>query len=375
MLFNGMMERGHNVELWMPRPKFYKFKLPWGIRKWMGYLDQFVVFPVEIKPRIKACPLDTLFVFIDHALGLWIPMVADRPHVIHCHDFLAQRSALGEIPENHVRWTGRQYQSLIRRGYSQGKNFISVSHKTMEDLQHFLTLSPNTSEMVYNGLNQIFTPNDPTVVRDLISKRAGINLTYGYLLHVGGNDWYKNRSGVIEIYNNWRLISGLNFPLLMIGKAPERILENVYNSSPFKSDIHLLSNIEDDFLRLAYAGASVFLYPSIAEGFGWPIAEAMASGCPVVTTNEAPMSEVGGNAAFYISRKPFDEKCSADWAAKGAKVVNQVLTLPPSERKVVVEAGVLNSKRFASEPALDKIEAIYKNILSKYGYANPLEKV
>ncbi len=121
--------------------------------------------------------------------------------------------------------------------------------------------------------------------------------------------------------------------------------------------------MDDEGVRLAYSGASVFLYPSLAEGFGWPVAEAMASGCPVITTNEAPMTEVAGNAAFYIPKRPSDNSSAAAWAVEGAQVLNTVLTLPAHKLKNLVESALVNSSRFDPEIALDKIETIYKHIL------------
>jgi hypothetical protein len=122
-------------------------------------------------------------------------MVVKRPHVIHCHDFSAQQSALGYIPENKTGVTGKIYQSLIFRGYSTGKHFISVSKKTQEDLHQLLSASPLTSEVVYNGLNQSFKSLDPEQARKEFSNYFKINLSKGFLLHVGGNQWYKNRPG------------------------------------------------------------------------------------------------------------------------------------------------------------------------------------
>src|SRR5690606_565450 len=94
MLSEGMKEQGHKVEIWMPKPVFYNLPFLTILKKWMGYIDQFIIFPSQVKKRLHVCPDDTLFVFTDHALGPWIPMVAHRHHVIHCHDFLAQRSAM-----------------------------------------------------------------------------------------------------------------------------------------------------------------------------------------------------------------------------------------------------------------------------------------
>ena len=136
--------------------------------------------------------------------------------------------------------------------------------------------------------------------------------------------------------------------------------------SPYKSDIHILSAVNDKILREAYAGASVFLFPSKAEGFGWPIAEAMASGCPVMTTNEAPMTEVAGTAGFLIPREPWDKSKIAAWASDAAISLDEILKLAGVERRNVVEAGLQNAKRFDTQNALDRIEEIYKSILHKH---------
>ena len=122
-------------------------------------------------------------------------------------------------------------------------------------------------------------------------------------------------------------------PLLLIGDQPSEELLLAQSKSSFKSDIHFISGVEDEYVRLAYAAASVFLFPSFAEGFGWPIAEAMASGCPVITTNEAPMTEVAGNAGFQINRCPQNANAALDWAVESAMVVDHVLTLSPGERR------------------------------------------
>ncbi|WP_461051687.1 glycosyltransferase [Spirosoma arcticum] len=363
MLADGMRERGHTVELWSPQGRFFRLTALPVMRKWLGYVDQYIVFPREVQALLKHCPPDTLFVITDNALGPYVPTVADRPHIIHCHDFLAQRSALGEISENPVGWTGRNYQAFIRRGYSKGKRFIAVSHKTNEDLRRLLPATSLRSEVVYNGLNQSFSPTDPNKARRLLSRRFGLNLTTGYLLHVGGNVWYKNRLGVIEIYDAWRSIDTLKLPLLMIGEVPESNLLNRQKLSSFNGDIHFLSGIEDEYVRLAYSGASVFVFPSLAEGFGWPVAEAMASGCPVLTTNEAPMTEVAGEAGFLIPRRPLDSSKTAVWAHEGAETVKKILSLPIADREVVIERGLMNSKRFNPKNTLDLIEQVYQKIV------------
>ncbi|MDH4091106.1 MAG: glycosyltransferase family 4 protein [Cyclobacteriaceae bacterium] len=362
MLTDGMSKRGHKVDMWSPKARFFKLHASPVLQKWLGYIDQYIIFPLEIKRNSKRCSPDTLFVFTDQALGPWVPLLANRPHAIHCHDFMALRSALGEIPENPTSWTGRLYQQLIRRGFSKGKHFISVSKKTREDLHRYLFTDPLSSEVVYNGFHQPFFYHDQTVAKGLFGKRIDLDLTAGYILHVGGNPWYKNRAGVIDIYTVWRAQGDSKLPLIMIGEAPTKELLMKQTQSKFSKDIHWLNDIEDEFVRLAYSGADVFLFPSLGEGFGWPIAEAMASGCPVITTGEAPMTEVAGDAAFLIPRRPNSPSEVDAWAGDAAATINRILSLSSTARKAIVDAGINNAKRFDTQNALNQIEKIYLKI-------------
>ena len=362
ILSEGMKSRGHNVNLWFPHSYFTRITSKGKFHKWLGYIDQYIVFTSQVKKRLKSSPPKTLYVFSDHALGPWVPLVKDLPHVIHCHDFLAQRSALGEIPENKLGWTGKTYQQFIKKGYLQGKYFISISKKTKYDLHRFLNTEPLKSEMVYNGLNQVFNHLNVNEARIWLSKNTGINLKNGYILHVGGNQFYKNRVGVIEIYDQWRKMSNKTIPLLLIGESPEMTLKSRYFESPFQDSIHFLCNRDDQFVRSAYSGALVMLYPSIAEGFGWPIAEAMASGCPVITTNEAPMNEVAGEAAFYIPLKPLLPDEISEWSKNAGSLLEEILSFSPERRRDIISNGIENSKRFDPEKMLDRMEIIYKEI-------------
>ncbi|MCE7071026.1 glycosyltransferase [Dyadobacter sp. CY327] len=362
-LADGMKARGHEVEIWAPKPAFHNLPFPENMKKWPGYMDQYIVFPMSVKGKISKLPKDTLFVLSDHALGPWVTLVADKMHVIHCHDLLAQQSAMGLVPENPTGWSGQQYQQYIRSGFSKGKNFISISNKTQSDLHEILGSAPQISEVVYNGLALDFLSNiDITLTRIELGKDIHADFSKGYILHVGGNTWYKNKKGVVEMYLAWRKKSQLKLPLLMIGDLPEESIKRAAEHSDYKNDIYFLKGMSDTFLKKAYAAATVFLFPSLAEGFGWPIAEAMASGCPVITTNEAPMNEVAANACIYINRRPLDVEAAARWAMDSADTLERAVNMSSSERDQLVRAGTLNVKRFDSDKALDEIERIYKKV-------------
>lgn len=362
MLLNGMKERGHEVVIWSPKARFYKLPLMKSFKKWLGYVDQYIVFPIEVKLKLYKSSNDTLFVFADQALGPWVPLVNNKKHVVHCHDFLALKSALGMIPENPTSFTGKLYQNYIRKGFSKGKYFISISKKTQQDLHKFHLGKIVNSVVCYNGLSRPFFSLPRQESRDLLGTKLNIVLSNGYIMHIGGNQYYKNRKGVLEIYESWRSMYNIKIPLVLIGEQPSNELIIMRQKSLFKDEIHFIADLSDNYVNIAYSGASCLLFPSLDEGFGWPIIEAMASGCPVITTNKAPMNEVGGMAAFYIHKKPTDTAHWQLWKENGALMVEKVLTLNSFQQNEANERSFSQSQKFTAENSINAIEAIYKEI-------------
>ncbi|MBX9806179.1 MAG: glycosyltransferase [Flavobacteriaceae bacterium] len=361
MLLNGMKERGHEVEVWSPKARFYKLPLM-KFKKWLGYIDQYIVFPIEVKLKLFKSSKDTLYVFADQALGPWIPLVKNKKHVVHCHDFLALKSALGTIPENPISFSGKQYQNYIRNGFSKGKYFISISKKTQQDLHELHTGEILSSSVCYNGLNRPFEALSPNDSRNLLETKLKISLSDGYIMHIGGNQYYKNRKGAVEIYNSWRSINNKKIPLILIGSEPSDELCDLHQKSLFKEDIHFITNLSDEYINNAYSGAICLLFPSLDEGFGWPIVEAMASGCPVITTNRSPMNEVGGTAAFYVDKKPNAAMFLNKWKEESARILEKVISLNTNQRAEVIELSLIQSQKFTAEYSLNAIEVVYKEI-------------
>jgi glycosyltransferase involved in cell wall biosynthesis len=360
-LYNGFKKRGHNVEEWAPHTILAKTYMPEKIQKWLRYIDSFMIFPIWVFLKTKTLPTNTLYVLIDQALGIWMPLLKNKNHVVHCHDFIALKSAMGDIKENPTSWTGKQYQSLIFNGFSKAENFICISNKTKQDLLHFLNKRPRKIEQVYNAIDPLFKTGSIINARKCITNFLNLDVKKGYLLHVGGNGFYKNRTGVIALYTAWRKQTNSPLPLLMIGYEPSLEIRKTYNASPYKENIHFLVGIENDLLLKAYQGANLFMFPSLTEGFGWPIAEAMASGCPVITTDAAPMNEVGGTAAVYIKRCPAPDKILT-WANESAKVIETTLQLNEKERDTLILKGLERTKIFKEEAILNQIETFYKGI-------------
>jgi glycosyltransferase involved in cell wall biosynthesis len=365
MISDGMLQKGHDLIIWSPKAFFVKIAFNKSfLVKWLGYLDQYVVFPIIIKSRLLSCSKDTLFVFADNALGPWIPLVKNRYHVVHCHDFLAQQSAFGILPENIIGVTGKYYQKFIRWGYKKADNFISISNKTQKDLHFLLTKTPKISKVVYNGLNQNFQPaQNKIVLRELLSNEYSIDLSQGYVLHVGGNSFYKNKLGVLEIYDQWAKDFTANVPLILVGETPSQELIAFKELSIVSKSIFFITNIDDFQLQQFYQGASVMLFPSLYEGFGWPIVEAMASGSLVITTDEDPMKEVAADAGFYIPKKPNEIEKVLNWKIIAAKELEKVLHFSSEELKEAILKSILRSKEFSAGGFVNSIEKVYQQIL------------
>jgi glycosyltransferase involved in cell wall biosynthesis len=357
MIGEGMRGRGHEVEYWTADKKIFS-KLPSSsrfLKKWLQYADQFLIYPFELAAAVEQEPDETLFVVADQALGIWIPYIKERKHVVHCHDFLALRSSLGEIPENPTLWTGKVYQRLIQRGFRTARNFISVSEKTRADLHRFLIRAPERSEVIYNGLADQFLGESPG--NEIVSESVR-----GAILHVGGNQWYKNRLGVLEIYAAYARGSENPLPLRMLGASPSPLLIQRAEKIEPPGRVEFLANPADSDIRKAYTTSSLLLFPSLEEGFGWPIAEAMAAGCPVLTTGAAPMTEVGGHAAFYLPRMPA-KGATEQWASEAGEMVQRILMMSDAETALVVQKGMTQTAELSRERFLSRIEGTYLEIL------------
>ncbi|MDQ8190602.1 glycosyltransferase [Roseibacillus persicicus] len=368
MIGKGMVKRGHEVEILRPQNRLSSVgRLSPSIRKWLGYVDDYVLFAWELRRRRIAAEKANrkeLYIFCDQALGIFVPRLAGKAHVVHCHDFLAQRSALGEFPENPTGWTGRQYQRMIRRGYRQGRHFISISQATQFDLHRLLEEEPETSEVIYNGLNFPYQLLSQEIsLKELKALENGFE-GEKFVLHVGGELWYKNRGGVLRIYAAYvegQLSRGEKaVALWMVGPPATDAMKNQVDEIHVKGGrVRFLQGLNNEQLCAAYNRALAFVFPSLEEGFGWPPLEALACGCPVLTTNKKPMTEVGGDLASYLERMP----CTADeqkrWAFRGAQALEKLMTEDCSEKRSLRVAW---ASRFGAETVLDGYERIYRSI-------------
>jgi glycosyltransferase involved in cell wall biosynthesis len=365
MLESAYTARGHTVSLWTPQAKFFKWFSGTRFAKWAGYIDQYLLFPFQVRRAARMVSKETLFVFCDQALGPWVPLVKNRPHVVHAHDLLALRSALGDIPENPTGFTGRIYQRFIRRGFRQARNFISISTKTRADLHHFGGVTPAISEVVYNGLNFPYVPMPRAAALQALRDAQFEVPAEGFLLNVGGSQWYKNLPGVIAIYADYVALEEHPLPLWCIGPPPNAAVQAELARVAERGQVRFHQNLDNLALQAVYSCARALLFPSLAEGFGWPLIEAQACGCPVITTDEAPMNEIGGEDAIYLPRLKFGENLHA-WSAYGATVLRKVLAASPVEQNARSERGRAWANGFDPDVSIQKYLSIYDKILAGF---------
>lgn len=363
MIGESMTALGHDVAYWSPKPYFYRLATNTRFDKWAGYLDQYLIFPMVVKWRTKLVAADTLFVFCDQALGPWVPLVKHRPHVVHAHDLLALRSALGLIPQNPTGFTGRIYQRYIRWGFRQAKRFVAVSKRTRSDLAEFAGLDPSSATVVYNGLNYPYRRVPTDVARHTLAQAGMVVPDQGMLLHVGGDQWYKNTAGIIRIYADYASRHSSPLPLWMVGPPPRRkdVIEAL-SAVPSAGRVEFFQGVNNETLQAAYSVAKAFLFPSLAEGFGWPIIEAQACGCPVITTDEAPMNEIGGPEAFYLPAPTADDNI-LQWAQSGATVLIDLLASGPVDESLRVLRRIDWASRFTQDAAIEGYLAVYRSEL------------
>ncbi|HCM68643.1 MAG TPA: hypothetical protein DIS62_06665 [Candidatus Kerfeldbacteria bacterium] len=178
--------------------------------------------------------------------------------------------------------------------------FIAVSQSTKKDLIERYDFSSNKTKVIHSGISKsIFRPKESEL--DLFRKEN--NLPDDFILFMGKLEPRKNISGLIRSFN---LLKGLcefkNLNLVIVG-SPGWLYKNIFReakNSPYKNNIIFKNYIKDEDRKFYYFLASLFIYPSFFEGFGFPPLEAMSCGIPVITSRNSSLPEVVGGAATTI---------------------------------------------------------------------------
>jgi hypothetical protein len=181
---------------------------------------------------------------------------------------------------------------------------IAISRSTANDLGKLYPELAGRVAVAHCGLDrEQFYPASAAEIRQL-KERHGIDKPY--FLFIGSRNGYKNGKLVLEAFT--RLPDKHNYLLLYVGGNPA--LEPSFRAVAGDADVRVVP-LNDAELRVAYSGAVAFVYPSMYEGFGLPVLEAMGCGCPVITCQNSSLPEVAGGAALFVSPEDPDQLTTA----------------------------------------------------------------
>jgi glycosyltransferase involved in cell wall biosynthesis len=298
-LYEGLREKGLEVI-----PLFIKQRNRFGkISKLENYLSR--------RLALKRHDID-----IFHTSNFDISADAGEKAIITVHD-LAYKLFKDIMPPIERKYLIH----ASKRALSRCKLIISVSEKTKEDIVESLGIDESKIFVIYHGADHL-----PEIGEEISRKnRSGI-------LFIGTIEPRKNIGKLLDSYKNTMLEYGVNEKLILVGKKGYRageIYEKVRNDKILRENVIFKGHIDDAQLVMEYKKAIMLVLPSLYEGFGIPMIEAMRFGCPVVASSRGALREIGREAAIYIdpyskddmsekiARLIFDEKLQQELADKG----------------------------------------------------------
>ena len=248
---------------------------------------------------------------------LWMPLQTVPYHlskklkvVVTIHDL-----AFHLFPDHFTKKDLFLLKTFTKKAIQRADQIIAVSQNTQKDLIKYYAVPEEKIKVVYHGYDSaLFNPARTGNQEQIKKVKAKYKIKGDYLLYAGALQPRKNLGVLIKAFEN--LKKGSNAPDLRLvlagGEAwlSERIFDQI-DASPYKEDIIKTGPYLTEEMPFLLGGAQAFIFPSLYEGFGIPVLEAMAAGTPVITANNSSLTEVGGDAPLY-----FDAKNAHELAAK-----------------------------------------------------------
>jgi glycosyltransferase involved in cell wall biosynthesis len=241
-----------------------------------------------------------------------------RPMAITIHDL------------NHLhfysRWHKAYYDHVIRPLLRGVDLIFTVSDYTRAELLEWSGLSEQKVKRIYNGVSASFVPDGD-----------GAMIGAPYVLYIGNRRGYKNIDRLLRAYaHSW--LPGAGIMLALSGARSEQ-LDRIEVECSISGQVHYFGFIEEDLLPAVYRGAHALIYPSLYEGFGLPVLEAMACGVPVATAMSSSLAEIAGGAAQLF------DPCNIGAIADAMNMV----CFDDTSRVNLVNAGLQRAKEFSWE--------------------------
>jgi len=224
---------------------------------------------------------------------LWSPSttgpLAVKQQVVTIHD-CAYFDQANCFSRSFAAW----YQFLVPRLARAARRIIAVSEYSKQRIVELCRVPADKVAVIYNGVGKQFRPHSTD---EVAIARTKLGLPQRYALCVGSLEPRKNLARFLQAWQQVQpRLDGLS--LVLVG-AKSHVFRDIGLAQP-PAGVQLAGYLDDELLPAVYAGAEFFVYPSIYEGFGLPVIEAMASGVPVITSNVTSLPEVGGDAAMFV---------------------------------------------------------------------------
>jgi glycosyltransferase involved in cell wall biosynthesis len=302
MMESGFRNAGHTVEIWRPAVFFGKFfgATSGGIPKWFGYLDKWLLYPLILRMKRLSRSKETLYHVCDHSNSFYVRHLPEGRTSITCHDVLAIRGGLGYADAYApASGFGKYMQRWILSNLLTAEKIACVSQLTLRQLTELAAArgkQPADWKVIHNGFNADFIPVSKEESRELL-KGKGVNIDEPFILHVGSRQLRKNRKMLLDMV--YALGDQYKGKIVYAGFEIERALYEYAEKLGLKDRVIGVTKPSHKILEALYSSCYAFIFPSLSEGFGWPVIEAQACGAPVIASSTAPMPEVSGGAALH----------------------------------------------------------------------------
>lgn len=275
-----------------------------------------------------------------------------RPHILHETFYDVQLPWLGQYKtvttihdltrERLMVDTGKIARK--RASIQRADAIISVSHNTTKDLLGYYKVPEERVKTIYVGVSDFFRQPAKELLHAKIPRGP-------FILFVGHRDGYKNWKRLVRAFSNSSYLND-NFKLVCFGgNTFSRQEHNLLSEWKLESKV-IQINGDDSILRSCYQNASCLVYPSEYEGFGSPLIEAMAGGCPVFASDAPALLESGGSAARFFSSQSVESiAITLEEGLSGAKSLELMIT-----------EGIKHSAQFTWENTASQTLNIYKNL-------------
>ena len=308
-------------------------------------LWQYVFLPVELFMK----EIDIL-----HSTAYESPFWIHSHSVVTIHDM-----AFWLYPKKFTRFYQLRLKILVPFVAKRTDLIITDSEQSKKDISHLLKIKPEKIEVIYLGVNRsIFRPiSDKEAIEKIRTKyRIGENR---FILYIGTLEPRKNIVNLIKGYQKLRSVYNLHYKLVIVGMKGWLYSDifKVTNELGLAKDIIFTDYVPDEELPFFYNAADLFVYPSLYEGFGLPVLEAMACGIPVVTSDTPSLIELVKDAAVTVN--PYDIEGIA-------KAMYNVLTDANLKNRIITK-GLLRAEEFSWEKTAEKTVEVYEKVLNRDG--------